>query len=57
MLIAVMNALTAHHLSKCKRTAHIMCNHTIGGIRYTRHRREEYGFIKGERADFEWLHG
>ena len=57
MLIAVMNALTAHHLSKCKRTAHIMCNHTIGGIRYTRHRCEEYGFIKGERADFEWLHG
>ena len=57
MLVAVVDALTAHHLRKRERTAHIVCDHAIRCVRHPRHRCEKDRIIERECSYFHWLHG
>ena len=57
MLALVVDPLTAHHLCKRERTAHIVCDHAVCRVRHPCHRCEKDGIIERERSYFHRLHG
>ena len=56
VFVAVVDALTAHHLCKRERAAHIVRDHAVRRVRNSRHRCEKDRIIERKRTYFHGSH-